>query len=84
MAPDFPAIDPATGQPLSDPSTGNPVTLRNIVTGNVSPAFGAWQNTANVSTYDMNSPTVHFWLEEEVTVTNEWLSQVQEWLLNNF
>ena len=84
MAPDFPAIDPVTGQPLSDPSNGNPVTPRNVVTGNVSPAFGSWQNTNNVTTYDMNAPTVHFWLEEDESVTTEWLTQVQSWLSDNF
>lgn len=80
MTPDFPAIDPSTGEPIIDPSTEEPVTIRNIV----SAMFGAWQNPSNVTVYDMNSPTIHFWLEEEAAVTNEWLNAVNAWLSNNF
>ena len=84
MAPDFPAIDLSSGQPIIDPRTGNPVTVRNIVTGEVSPIFGAWENSDNVTVYDMNSPTIHFWLEENSAVTEEWLAIVQNWLSDNF
>jgi len=63
-----------------DPITGLPITMRNIVSGQVSSQVGGWQVTNNVSIYDMNAPSLHYWQNETNGAPEEAASAISNWL----
>ena len=63
-----------------DPITNLPVTMRNIVTGQVSSQVGGWQVTNNVSVYDMNKPSLHYWQNETNGAAEEAATAISNWL----
>ncbi|GAB4512138.1 MAG: hypothetical protein Tsb004_17580 [Allomuricauda sp.] len=63
-----------------DPVTNLPVTMRNVVTGAVSSQVGGWQNTNNVSVYDMTTPSLHYWQNENNGAAEEAAKAISSWL----
>lgn len=78
MPADVEVLDPM-GDPIIDPSNGLAVTLRRIVTGRVAPELGGWVNTASVSVYDMEAPSLHFWQEESNGAPEELAQAINAW-----
>ncbi len=65
-----------------DPVSNLPITMRNVVTGSVSGMAGGWQNTDNVSVYDMVKPSLHYWQNETNGAAEEAATAISSWLEN--
>lgn len=65
-----------------DPISNLPITMRNVVTGSVSSQVGGWQNTANISVYDMDKPSLHYWQNETNGAAEEAATAISSWLDN--
>ncbi len=63
-----------------DPITGLPITMRNVVTGQVSEVVGGWQNVGTVSVYDMQKASLHYWQNETNGAAEEAADAIADWL----
>lgn len=63
-----------------DPITNLPLTMRNVVTGRVSPEVGGWSNTESVQIYDMTKPSLHYWQNETNGAAEEAAQAISDWL----
>lgn len=63
-----------------DSVTNLPITMRNVVTGNVSSEAGGWQFINNVSVYDMVNPSLHYWQNETNGAAEEAALAIANWL----
>ncbi len=63
-----------------DPVSNLPITMRNIVTGQVSDVVGGWKNVDEVSVYDMTTPSLHYWQNETNGAAEEAASVISNWL----